>query len=306
MSAYDVCVIGHVVCDRNVIGGVERPPAPGGAAYYASMAHLALGLKILVMTKVAPADEALLLGGLRAHGAQVVNLSTPSSSVFRNIDAPERPSGRRQRVDAIAAPFGPDDVHDVRARIWQIGPLTKEDLGPELVTRCRAAGGLVGLDVQGLTRAVEGGEVHAHRPARAAEYARGLDVLKADEDEVAIFTGADDVAAAAEHARRTGSREVLITKADRGSTIFGPAGRIAIEAVPPRRDVDATGCGDTYLAAYLARRLTSDDLFECGAFAAAVAGIKIEGFGPFRGTAAEVATRRAALRAGSEPPSGRR
>ena len=62
--------------------------------------------------------------------------------------------------------------------------------------------------------------------------------------------------------------------------------------------MDATGCGDTYLAAYLARRLTTDDLAECGAFASAVAGIKIEAFGPFRGTAAEVAARRAALRSG--------
>jgi len=137
--------------------------------------------------------------------------------------------------------------------------------------------------------------VRAHRPARAADYARDVDVLKADEDEITVFTGEDDVTKAAGRARRLGAREVLITKADRGSTIFGASGRIAIEAVPPRRDVDATGCGDTYLAAYLARRLTSDDLEECGNFASAVAGIKIEDFGPFRGTAADVAARRAAL-----------
>lgn len=300
MSALDVCVIGHVVCDRNVIGGVERPPAPGGAAYYAGMAHLALGLKTLVVTRVAPADETLLLAELRAHGAEVMNLSSPTSSVFCNIDAPEQPGGRQQWVEAIAAPIRPDDLPDVTARIWQLGPLTRDDLGPEVVARCRAAGGLVGLDVQGLTRAVAGGEVHAHRPARAADYARDLDVMKADEDEITTFTGEDDVAAAAEQARRLGAREVLVTKADRGSTIYGPTGRIAIAAVPPRHDVDPTGCGDTYLAAYLARRLTSDDLAECGAFASAVAGIKIENFGPFRGTLAEVEARRAALAARPE------
>jgi len=296
VSAVDVCVIGHVVCDRNVIGGVERPPAPGGAAYYASMAHLALGQRVLVVSKVARGDEDLLLGELRARGAEVMNLSTPVSSVFRNIDAPERPSGRRQRVDAVADPLGATDVPDVAARVWQLGPLTKDDLGAGVVARCRAAGGLVALDVQGLTRAVEGGEVRPHRPARAADYARGLDVLKADEDEIVAFTGEDGVTGAAEQTRRLGAREVLITRADRGSTIFGPTGRIAIAAVPPRRDVDATGCGDTYLAAYLARRLTCDDLEECGNFASALAGIKIEDFGPFRGTAAEVAARRAALR----------
>jgi sugar/nucleoside kinase (ribokinase family) len=59
---------------------------------------------------------------------------------------------------------------------------------------------------------------------------------------------------------------------------------------------DATGCGDTFLAAYLARRLTSDDLCDCGEFAAAAASINIETLGAFRGTADDIAARRAAPR----------
>ena len=74
---------------------------------------------------------------------------------------------------------------------------------------------------------------------------------------------------------------------------------LSIAAVPPRRTVDATGCGDTYLAAYLARRITTDDLRECGAFAAAAAAINIERVGAFGGSAAEIAERRAAAGHGS-------
>jgi sugar/nucleoside kinase (ribokinase family) len=62
--------------------------------------------------------------------------------------------------------------------------------------------------------------------------------------------------------------------------------------MPPRRTVDATGCGDTYLAAYLARRITSHDLGECGAFAAVAAAINLESFGAFCGSVAEIAKRR--------------
>ena len=58
--------------------------------------------------------------------------------------------------------------------------------------------------------------------------------------------------------------------------------------------VDATGCGDTFLAAYMARRLTSDDLRECGEFAAAAAALNIETLGAFQGTAADIAERRGA------------
>ena len=64
--------------------------------------------------------------------------------------------------------------------------------------------------------------------------------------------------------RAAGVREVLVTHGSEGAVIYGGSSPIAIAAIPPRRTVDATGCGDTYLAAYLARRITSDDLGECG------------------------------------------
>ena len=71
----------------------------------------------------------------------------------------------------------------------------------------------------------------------------------------------------------------------------GPAAGSRSRALPPRRHVDPTGCGDTYLAAYMTRRLSSDDLRACGDFAAAVASLKLEQVGPFRGTAADIAAR---------------
>jgi sugar/nucleoside kinase (ribokinase family) len=91
-------------------------------------------------------------------------------------------------------------------------------------------------------------------------------------------------------------REVLITRGSDGAVIYGPGAPISIAAVPPRRTVDATGCGDTYLAAYLACRLASADLRECGEFAAAAAAINLETFGAFHGSAAAIAERRAAAR----------
>jgi sugar/nucleoside kinase (ribokinase family) len=60
--------------------------------------------------------------------------------------------------------------------------------------------------------------------------------------------------------------------------------------------LDATGCGDTFLAAYLTRRLSSEDLRECGEFAAAAAAINIETRGAFDGTPADIAARRRAMR----------
>jgi sugar/nucleoside kinase (ribokinase family) len=52
--------------------------------------------------------------------------------------------------------------------------------------------------------------------------------------------------------------------------------------------VDATGCGDTYMAGYLYQRVRGAAIREAGEFAAAMATLKIEASGPFTGTRAEV------------------
>jgi sugar/nucleoside kinase (ribokinase family) len=291
---FDVCVIGPVARDSNAVGTRELPPQPGGAAFYSTMVYLALGLRAAVVTRVAAADEAALLTELRAAGATVFNLPTRVSTSFRNIYDPADPDARRQRVDAIADPIRARDLPALRARIWQIGPLTRQEGDLALIAHCAAWGGLVAMDVQGFTREVAGGAVRPAPPAPRLDQLEGLDVLKADDAEILAYTGAPEIAAAAARVGAAGVRETLVTYASRGSTIFGPDGRIEIRALPPRRHVDPTGCGDTYLAAYMARRLTTDDLAECGDFAAAAASLKIEQIGPFRGSATEIALRRAA------------
>jgi sugar/nucleoside kinase (ribokinase family) len=292
---FDVCVIGHVARDINTIGGIEHPPSPGGAAYYSTMVYRRLGMRAAVVTKVAAPDSPLLQE-LRDAGVTVVNLPSAATTTFRNDYPSGNPDLRVQRVGARAGPIAAAALPDLRARIWQIGPLTAEDVELAMIGHCARLGGLVAMDVQGLTRAIVDGEVQASPPAERIDYLRDLAVLKADEEEILTYTGVATVEGAVAQVRAAGVREVLITRGSEGATIYGPAGAIAIAAVPPRRTLDATGCGDTYLAAYMARRVTTDDLRECGEFAAAAAAINIETFGAFRSTAADIAERRAALR----------
>jgi sugar/nucleoside kinase (ribokinase family) len=295
-STFDACVIGHVARDINTIGDVEHAPSPGGAAYYSTMVYRGLGLRAAVVTRVAERDRHLLRE-LEESGVEVLNLPSEATTTFRNhYPSAADPDLRIQRVDARAGTIPVAALPELRARIWQIGPLTADDVELAMVGHCAGRGGLVGLDVQGLTREVVGGEVRAAAPAARLDYLRDLDVLKADDEEILTYAGAPAVAAAVARVRAAGAREVLITRASAGATIYGPGGALAIEAVPPRRMQDATGCGDTFLAAYLARRLVSDDLRDCGEFAAAAASINIETLGAFRGTVDDIAGRRAALR----------
>lgn len=289
----DVCVIGPVASDVNTMGGRESAPQPGGAAHYSTLVYRALGLDCAVVTKVAAADRGPLLADLEAAGVELFVGTSPATTSFRNDYAADDPDHRTQRVDAVAARITPDDLPPVRARIWQLGPLTERCIDPAVIDHCGRRGGLVGLDLQGLTRRVTDGRVMPAAPRRGIEHFGALDVLKADDAEILAYTGAASIEAAVALVQAAGAHEVIVTHGSRGSTIFGPDGRIEVAAMPPRRQVDPTGCGDTYLAAYLARRLDTADLRECGAFASAVASLKIEREGAFRGNAAEIEARRA-------------
>jgi sugar/nucleoside kinase (ribokinase family) len=295
-ASFDVCVIGHVARDINAIGGVELQPSPGGAAYYSTMVYRRLGLRAAVVTLVAAAD-APLLQELNDAGVIVFNLPTEVTTTFRNeYPVPHNLDLRVQRVDTSAGTISAAALPELNARIWHIGPLTETDVDVAMIADCAERGGLVGMDVQGLTRVVIDGEVRARAPVDRMDYLRHVDVLKADDAEILTYTGASDIATAVTRVHGAGAREILVTHASAGATIYGPHSALQIAAVPPRRSVDTTGCGDTFLAAYLTRRLSSDDLRECGEFAAAAAAINIEAVGAFSGTAAGIAERRAALR----------
>jgi sugar/nucleoside kinase (ribokinase family) len=295
-AMFDACVIGHIARDINTIGGREYEPRPGGAAYYATMLYARLGLRTAVLTKTAAADEPALLEELRAAGVTVFNRPTETSTAFRNIYAPENADVRTQRVDSRADRLIAADLPPIRARVWQFGPLTDQDIEPAMIARCAATGGALAIDVQGLTRQVVAGEVRAGDSWRAADHLRHVDVLKADEEEIFVYTGCRNLGEAAAKVRRAGVKEVLVTRGTRGSTVFAAGDPHEIDSIPPRRVVDATGCGDTYLAAYMAHRLTGADPADCAWFASAAASLNIETFGAFCGSVEDIAARSAATR----------
>jgi sugar/nucleoside kinase (ribokinase family) len=72
---------------------------------------------------------------------------------------------------------------------------------------------------------------------------------------------------------------VVLTCGARGFTVFDDDGRHDFAAVPVR-EVDPTGAGDVFAAAFLVRwRETGGDLGETARFAAAAAALSVQGVG---------------------------
>ena len=302
---FDVCVVGHVVRDINTLGGVEQAPSPGGTAYYAAMAYAGLGLETAVVTRVAEADEEPLLGELRAAGVTVVNRPAERTTVFRNVYDPANPDIRRQQVDARAGTIGPRDVPgNLRTRAFHIGPLTAQDIDLAMLPKCGATGSLVALDAQGLTREIRDGEVVPAAATACGYFLHSVDILQADDSEILIFTGAADIDTAAERVRAAGADIVLVTRASQGSEVYDATGAASLDAVPPRETVDATGCGDTYLAAFLSQRIRGESTSYCALFATVAASLNIETRGPFRGSPKDVQARWAEFMRGEDGTEG--
>ena len=285
---HDICIVGHVTRDVVRREGRVAETLPGGVAHYAGVALASLGLDTAVVTKLAEPDAGELLGPLAAAGATVTRRASPATTSFENAYTGPGFGHRRQRVDAVAAPFAPADLGDLRARMFHLGPLTEGDMSVAFLDAVAARGGRVSLDLQGFTRRLAAGAV---RRVDWAEKARGLarvGLVKAGLEEARTLTGEDDPERAARALAALGPEEVVVTLGAAGALVWAGGRAYPIPAVAPRALVDPTGAGDSFMAGYLFRRLRSDDIAAAGRFAAALAACKLARSGAFTGEAREV------------------
>jgi len=287
-SMFDVCVIGPIVWDRNFYGNLERRPQPGGVAYYASMTYCRLGLSTAVVTKVATNDEWALLRELRSNGVEVFNLPTKTTTTFENHYSADNFDVRVQRVGSRAEVIRLTEFPEIRASTVHFGPLTPDDIELDIMVPGLSPFSAIALDAQGLVREIVDGAVVAKETVDHGHWLRFVDVLKVDTQELLIYAGSASPSNAVRGLLARGVDELVVTEGSLGSTVFRDGESFRIDAVRPRRSVDVTGCGDTFLAAYMAKRMTSDDIEECGGFASAAASINLESSGPFKGTEKDV------------------
>ncbi len=285
---HDICVVGHVTRDAVRREGRVAETLPGGVAHYAGVALASLGLDTAVVTKLAQVDAGALLAPLAAAGASVTRRASPATTRFENVYTGSDLGHRRQRVDAVAAPFAPADLGQLRARMFHLGPLTGGDMSVAFLDAVAARAGRVSLDLQGFTRRLAAGAV---RRVDWAEKTRGLarvGLVKADLEEARTLTGEDDPERAARALAALGPEEVVVTLGGAGALVWAGRRAYRVPAVAPRALVDPTGAGDSFMAGYLFRRLRSDDIAAAGRFAAALAACKLARSGAFTGAEGEV------------------
>jgi sugar/nucleoside kinase (ribokinase family) len=170
----------------------------------------------------------------------------------------------------------------VEANIFHLGSLLADDFSLDVI-KYLSTKGLLSVDAQGYLREVRGEQVFAVDWPEKREALKYIHILKANEHETEVLTGTTVPHEAAIILAGWGVKEVLLTLGSMGSLIYADGQFYEIPAYSPKEVVDATGCGDTYMAGYLYMRSKGASCLEAGRFAAAMCTMKLEASGPFNG-----------------------
>ena len=281
-----ICCIGHITLDK-IVTPKQTIYMPGGTSYYYShgMSHLKDFKHYKLVTSLAE-SEMKAVEDIRAKGIEVQVIPSRKTVYFENVYGEDQ-NNRTQRVLAKADPFTVEGLQQVEANIFHLGSLLSDDFSLEVIKYLSTKGRL-SVDAQGYLREVRGEKVYAVDWEDKIEALKYIDILKVNEHEMEVLTGYSVPELAALKLAEWGVKEVLITLGSLGSLIYAENKFHHIPAYPPKEIVDATGCGDTYMAGYLYMRNKGASYEEAGCFAAAMSTLKLEHSGPFSGSEEDV------------------
>ena len=275
----DICCIGHITKDK-IVTPNRTVYMAGGTSFYFSYAinQLPKDVTFSLVTAMDPTEKEPVEKMLKA-GIDVSMNASRNTVFFENIYG-ENQNERKQRVLAKADPFTIQQLEHVDAKVFHLGSLLADDFPTEVVEYLSSKG-RVSIDVQGYLREVRDEKVYPIDWKEKLKVLKHTYYLKVNETEMETITGLKDAHEAAKLMHAWGVTEVIITLGSEGSLVYVDDKFYEIPAYPPHEVVDATGCGDTYSAGYLYKRLQGATPTEAGKFAAAMCTIKLEHNGPF-------------------------
>ena len=235
-----LALVGNLSYDL-VDGG---PPRIGGAPVHCGRAFRMLGVRATLLARCAPDDVPAFRRGFAELGLPVVILPSERTTTFAFGYDGDR---RIMRVSQVGDDWDSDHVATVPRGAWvHVGALLRGDF-PETTLARLARGRVLSLDGQGLTRVREVGPLRLEADT-SRDLLRHVSILKLAVEEAEALVGRVDACALA----RLGPAEILVTLGSDGALVVtdGRAQEIRTRHV----DVDPTGSGDAFAAAYLVSR----------------------------------------------------
>ena len=280
---FDIVFVGNYTKDT-IVSAAGTRLVDGGACNYGAHAAAATGLKAAAITRLAREDWHVV-EALQRLGITVLAEATPHSTCLRLEYPTSNVDERIIYVTSTAGAFTLEQAALVRASAFVVGASFRGEVPLQVIEALAASGASLAVDVQGFVRVARDGTLVKEPWAERDAVLSLVDILKTDAVEAEILTGQADIHRAAEMLARLGPSEIVLTHRD-GLLVLAD-GQFHEAGFFPAALVGRSGRGDTCLAAYTAKRLSSTPA-EATVWAAAVTSLKMEAEGPFRRDIADV------------------
>ncbi len=258
LEPVDYLVIGHVARDLTPKGSIL-----GGTAAYSALTARALGLRVGVVT--ATGDD-LSLEPL--NGIPFVSIKSVSSTTYENIYSE---NGRVQYLRAQASRIDINRIPDTwrSTSIIHLGPIANE---VDSVLPDSFSPNLLGLTPQGWMR-----QWDSNGRVSPCEWTNSESALS---QAGAVVISREDVNGDDELIEHMAgqTRILVVTEGAAGAVLYWHGDRRRFRA-PTVREVDATGAGDIFAAAFFIRLLNTRDPWEATRFATLLASHSVERVG---------------------------
>jgi sugar/nucleoside kinase (ribokinase family) len=254
LEPVDYLVIGHVAHDLTPEG-----PRLGGTAAYSALTAQALGLRVGIVTSFGPETSLAPLGDI-----PIVSIESPNSTIFENIYTEH---GRIQYLRGQATRIDFSAVPDVwrSTPIIHLGPIANE---VDAILPDAFSPALLGLTPQGWMRQWDSECRVSRGEWKDADAAlRGADAVVISREDV---NGDDELIEHMAHQTRV----LAVTESAAGSVLYWNGDRRRFRAREVT-EVDATGAGDVFAAAFFFRLLNTRDPWEAARFATLLASCSV-------------------------------
>ncbi|MDI6645126.1 MAG: PfkB family carbohydrate kinase [Methanobacteriaceae archaeon] len=290
-----VILLGPLSCDIIIKNG-NRYKSIGGPVFYQSGVFKSLGINLEAVITLSNKDKNLLDSfPEKVHVHQIL---TKETMQFQNIYPDHDPNHRIQKAIIPKNPIKYQFISGVdflSADALLLGPLSPYDIPLETLDYLYSTKIPIYLGGQGYLRHLDSDKIILKQWKNYKHYLKYVECLFIDENEARVIldgkiTNLRDIIV---KLALSGPKEVVITCGSRGALIYS---RIEdsfykIPAYKPETVKDPTGLGDTFMAAYVAKKFETENIDECGRFAAALSCMKLEKNGFFNYSSKEIKKR---------------
>ena len=254
LQPVDYLAIGHVAVDRTPAGNQL-----GGSAAYSALTARALGLRVGIVTSAGSDAPLQALDGI-----QIVTIPAEFSTTFENVKTEH---GRKQTLHHQAAALNLEHVPSVwqKTPIVHLAPIAQE---VDFQLAGQFPSSQIGVTPQGWMRAWdENGKVQACVWENSGQVLGQVGSVVMSVEDINR-----DLELAESMAHQT--RILCLTEGELGSVLHWNGDRRRFRA-PVVEEVDATGAGDIFAAAFFVRLFNTRDPWEAARFATSLAAYSV-------------------------------